>query len=113
VGTDRVEPAMTKETRCNAVVLVLGAVLAVAGVVAGTALLGVVPRASADPVVPGMQSNCESGFNGTLWCDGPIRPDGTWAGCFAVEATQRCFMYNPANPPGLPLGQPNHHIGLP
>ncbi|WP_443677838.1 CDGP domain-containing protein [Mycobacterium parmense] len=59
-----------------------------------------------------MNTNCESAFNGTMWCDGPIRPDGTWARCFAVSGTQRCFMYDPANPPTLPLGQPNHHIGL-
>lgn len=91
--------------------------------VAVAAAVALAPQANADPVVPGMQTNCESGFNGTVWCDGPVKPDGRWARCFSVAPSwtpqgayvagaQRCFAYDPANPPGLPLGQPNHHIGL-
>jgi hypothetical protein len=45
--------------------------------VLGALTLGAAASAHADPIVPGMQTNCETGFGGTLWCDGPIRPAGT------------------------------------
>lgn len=56
------------------------------------------------------------------YCDGPIRPDGTWDRCMAafgqgypghigyVPTVSRCYPVDPANFPPIPLGQPLDHI---
>lgn len=57
------------------------------------------------------------------YCDGPVRPDGTWDRCqvafgttnafgaVIVPSTSRCYPINPAEPwPMFPLGQPQYHI---
>ena len=54
-----------------------------------------------------------------MYCDGPIRPDGTWQRCTTtypsfgggvyVPQTYMCRVIGYPVPP-LPLGQPDHHI---
>ena len=54
------------------------------------------------------------------YCDGPIRPDGTWDRCQVafgqsypnyIPTTSRCYPIDPAQPwPMFPLGQPQYHI---
>jgi hypothetical protein len=56
------------------------------------------------------------------YCDGPIRPDGTWDRCFVaygstnafgavtVPAVGRCYPIDPNAWPMLPLGQPQYHV---
>jgi hypothetical protein len=56
------------------------------------------------------------------YCDGPIKPDGTWDRCMEAYGTtnafgatlvptvSRCYPYDPANPPMTPLSQPGEHI---
>lgn len=61
------------------------------------------------------------------YCDGPLRPDGTFERCQTtyggpmygqygqvsgiVPGTFRCYPVNPAEPwPMLPLGQPQRHL---
>ncbi|SIJ61703.1 Uncharacterised protein [Mycobacteroides abscessus subsp. bolletii] len=96
----------------------------IAATVAGMALaagLAVVaaPAASAVPGDP--MPGCETQVFAT-YCDGPIRPDGSWKRClFAsgqsggpgvyVPPVQNCFMVPAADQiPPTPLGQPGHHI---
>jgi hypothetical protein len=70
-------------------------------------------------------AGCETGPF-AQYCDGPIRPDGTWDRCFSttpqatygqygqvsgiVPSVGRCYPYDPTNPPMTPLGQPNYHV---
>lgn len=98
-------------------------IVGAAAAVAVLAVTGAGWTAHADPA----GANCESNLIGALYCDGPIRADGTWVRCLDVGSqaitgqwgqvsswtlpVHRCFTYNPANPPGLPLGQPAGHIG--
>ncbi|ORA38134.1 CDGP domain-containing protein [Mycobacterium aquaticum] len=60
------------------------------------------------------------------YCDGPIRPDGTWDRCFStqpqaingqygqitgwVPSVGRCYPVDPNAWPPTPLGQPQYHI---
>jgi len=57
------------------------------------------------------------------YCDGPIRPDGTFDRCqttcgnvnafgvYTVPPTYRCYPVDPAQPwPMFPLGQPQYYI---
>lgn len=53
------------------------------------------------------------------YCDGPIRPDGTFDRCQTafgqtypyIPTTHRCYPVDPSQPwPMFPLGQPQHHI---
>jgi len=56
------------------------------------------------------------------YCDGPIRPDGSWDRCMEAFGTvnafgqvliptvSRCYPYDPASPPMTPLGQPQDHV---
>ncbi len=60
------------------------------------------------------------------YCDGPVRPDGTWDRCFSsqpqltygqfgqatgvVPSVGRCYPVDPNNFPPTPLGQPQYHI---
>ncbi len=81
----------------------------------------VAPVAAAYPGDP--MPNCESAglFNSVLYCDGPIRPDGTWQRCWTWQPSsgnvpgsyspggQRCEVTDASK---LPFGlQPDHHIG--
>lgn len=78
-----------------------------------------VPAAHAVPGDP--MPGCESNFWGSMYCDGPIREDGTW---------KRCATWSPQYAPGpngggyaaggqkcevidqgsIPFGTPDHHI---
>lgn len=78
------------------------------------------PVASTYPGDP--MPNCVSAglFNAVLYCDGPIRPDGTWQRCWTsqpgyspqggwVGGGTNCEITDQSR---LPLGlQPDHHIG--
>lgn len=54
------------------------------------------------------------------YCDGPVRPDGSWDRCVVIfgqagygtyiPSTSRCYPYDPAAPPPTPLGQPQYHV---
>lgn len=60
------------------------------------------------------------------YCDGPIRPDGTWDRCFStqpqatlgqygqvtgwVPSVGRCYPVDPDAWPPTPIGQPQYHI---
>ncbi len=52
------------------------------------------------------------------YCDGPVRPDGTWDRCQVafgqtspyIPTTQRCNPVDPTAWPMFPLGQPQYHI---
>lgn len=87
-----------------------------AGAFAATAIIAmpVAPSASAVPgdPMPGCGTQVFANY-----CDGPIRPDGSWKRCmFAhgqgnVPPVQNCFIVAGAEQiPPTPLGQPNHHI---
>lgn len=98
--------------------LVLSAAPAIAA-----GILASVPIAHADP--DQMGTNCESNFWGSLYCDGPVRPDGTWTRCVTTQqqlsggfdsnppilipSIHKCY---PVDPAAMPFGQPDHHIGL-
>jgi hypothetical protein len=101
----------------------LGATLGGAVVAAGVMILAFAPAAHADP----MGTNCETNLLGALYCDGPVRPDGSWTRCVDVSPQpvyggpegqwdgstmpfHQCYDYDPAQPP-FKLGQPDHHIG--
>lgn len=84
------------------------------------------PIADASPgAPPGI--NCETNALGANYCDGPVRPNGTWTRCVDVglqpvyagpigqwngwtSPYHQCYHYDPAQPP-LKIGQPYHHIG--
>jgi hypothetical protein len=68
-------------------------------------------------------AGCETNMLGALYCDSPIRADGTWDRCYKVEPTvnafggviapgaQKCYPVNPADGwPVVPMGQPQYHI---
>lgn len=56
------------------------------------------------------------------YCDGPVRPDGTWDRCMVAYGTtnvfgatvipdvSRCYPIDPTAFPLTPLGQPPQHI---
>lgn len=86
--------------------------LATAAVAAGSIVLA--PTASA---------GCETNLLGALYCDGPIRADGTWDRCYTVAPTtnvfggvitpgaQKCYPVDPNVPwPVVPIGQPHYRI---
>jgi hypothetical protein len=68
---------------------------------------------------------CETNLLGVVFCDGPIRLDGTFKRCWQtpasytggqypvyVPSTTSCQMVDTNQPrPTLPLGAPTHHIG--
>lgn len=72
-------------------------------------------------VAPSASAGCESQAFAT-YCDGPIKPDGTWDRCFQTNgetnvfggvispSVGRCYPYDPVNPPVTPLGQPQDHV---
>jgi len=77
------------------------------------------PPATAYPGDPA--AGCETQVF-AMYCDGPIRPDGTWQRCTStapsytggaypvyVPPTYMCRVIGDPVPP-LPLGQPPHHI---
>jgi len=57
-------------------------------------------------------TNCEMNQYAAVFCDGNVQPNGGWTRCYPVPQSPnyQCWWYDPANPPTLPLGQPNHHI---
>lgn len=73
-------------------------------------------RTAADPGDP--MQGCETQLFAT-YCDGPIRPDGSWRRCtwtapsytgrVGVPGTVMCREIS-LPVPALPLGQPDHHI---
>lgn len=87
---------------------------AAVALVAPLALTGLIVAAPAS-------AGCESQVFAT-YCDGPIKPDGTWVRCFQTTgetnvfggvispSVGRCFPYDPSNPPLTPLGQPGDHV---
>lgn len=97
--------------------------VALLGVSVGVVAIDSAP-ASADPDVAG--ANCETNFWGTLFCDGPVRADGTWTRCLdnpgyttwtgngnlpIFQAPQhKCWVDTPGEPPPYPF-TPDHHIG--
>ncbi len=96
--------------------------LAVVGMGAMMTVLAASAHAAADPDPgPGVDgSNCETDQLGTLFCDGPVKADGTWTRCMTtqpqildrraiVPSIHRCQDYGSDNPPGT--GQPPEHIG--
>lgn len=92
------------------------------GLGVASATLVAAPTAQAVPsMVDGVY--CEANAVTTvLFCDKPMQPDGSWIRCFgfyplasygdyrSIAVGNNCFRYDPAAPPSLPLGQPNHHI---
>jgi hypothetical protein len=76
-------------------------------------------------LAPAATAGCESQVFAT-YCDGPIRPDGTWDRCFqsapqatygqwgqvsgVVPSVGRCYPIDPNAFPPTPLGQPPYHI---
>lgn len=79
------------------------------------------PTAHAVPGDP--EPGCQT-LPGGKFCDGPIRPDGSWKRCAYnpgllvpgrygsyMPPTTHCFMVpGLGQVPALPLGQPPHHI---
>jgi hypothetical protein len=72
------------------------------------------PSASAVPGDP--MPGCETQVFAN-YCDGPIRPDGSWKRClfahgqYGVPPVQNCFIVPGGDQiPPTPLGQPDHHI---
>jgi hypothetical protein len=74
---------------------------------------------------PASAEGCEVNLLGAQYCDGPIRPDGTWKRCWAtgqqiypsgptfgvVPAMGNCYTVNPAVPwPLTPIGQPHYYV---
>ncbi len=66
--------------------------------------------------MPGCQTQVFANY-----CDGPIRPDGSWRRCMMAHAqygggiytpaVQNCFLVPAADAiPVFPLGQPPYHI---
>jgi hypothetical protein len=98
--------------RINALLVLLGI---------ASATLVAAPAAHA---VPAMVKGTYCELNETtnvLFCDRPLQPDGSWIRCFGffagspydyrfIGVGNDCFRYDPAAPPTLPLGQPNHHV---
>ena len=85
--------------------------------------LGLVGGVTAAPASAG----CETNMLGVQYCDGPIRPDGTWDRCwhsdafanygplgqvqYVVPAMGKCFPVDPSQPwPPTPIGQPQYHV---
>jgi hypothetical protein len=97
-------------TRHGAGILLLAAAIAGCG------------TANAVPGVP--MGGCETQILGNVYCDGPIRMDGSFKRClyapgswtgglrgFYTPPVTNCFLIDPTQPwPALPLGQPQHHI---
>ncbi len=87
---------------------------AIAGAVAAATLLtGSVATAPAAYAYPGDPSPGCDGQVFAMYCDGPIRPDGTFKRCTTTysPSTYVCrIIDNNAPFPPIPLGQPDHHI---
>jgi len=96
----------------------------IAAIVAGPAIavaVVAVPFAPAATAVPGdPMPGCETQVFAN-YCDGPIRPDGSWRRCLMAKGSyagavytppvENCFLVPGADQiPPLPLGQPDHHI---
>lgn len=95
---------------------------AVIGTIFANVVVMAMIAAPAAVAVPGdPMAGCETQVFAT-YCDGPVRPDGSWKRClFAngqyggpgvyVPPVQNCFIVPAADQvPPVPLGQPNHHI---
>lgn len=96
----------------------MGRILAAAAI---TATIAASSIGSAAPASAG----CEAGAF-AQYCDGPVRPDGTWDRCFQtqpqpfygqygqisgwVPSVGRCYPVDPAAFPPTPFGQPQYHI---
>ena len=93
-------------------------------VVAGAVVLAVVsvgsPVAHAVPGDP--MPGCETGAFNSMWCDGPIREDGTWKRCSTWQpyfvpgpygsytpGGSKCEI-NGGDPPHFMFLSPDHHI---
>ena len=89
--------------------------------------IGVAVMAFMAVVIPaiGVAAPASSGCEAQVfakYCDGPVRPDGTWDRCFEAYGTTnafgavlvprvgRCYPVDPNNFPPTPLGQPQYHI---
>lgn len=85
------------------------------------ASLAVGPLANAVPGDP--MPGCETNLLGGVYCDGPIRPDGTFQRCTYVAGSYiggqypswvppvtTCMIIDNSNWPALPPWVPNHHI---
>ena len=72
-------------------------------------------------------AGCEANMLGVQYCDGPIRPDGTWDRCWHSDAFAtygplgqvqtitpamgKCFPVDPSQPwPPIPIAQPQYHV---
>lgn len=104
---------------------IIGIVTTVAAAAATIAAMSAAPAALAYPGDP--NPGCESGgfLNATLFCDGPIRPDGTWQRCWSWQANytggfdgnpgfyspagQMCAVISEEN--FQPAISPHYHIG--
>ncbi|WP_078345269.1 CDGP domain-containing protein [Mycobacteroides chelonae] len=98
--------------------MTIAAMLAGAVFAAGLGLV-VAPVAEGVPGDP--MPGCETQVFAT-YCDGPIRPDGSWKRCLLasgqsggpgvyVPPVRNCFMVPAADQiPPTPLGQPGYHI---
>lgn len=97
-------------------------------VVAGAALIGGAINSEAPAgAIPGdPMAGCETQVFAN-YCDGPVRPDGSWKRCLFARGqytggfgdvpgvytppVENCFVVpGPDQIPPLPLGQPPHHI---
>lgn len=93
----------------------IAAVFAWAALAAAAGMaLPVSPTATAYPGDP--MPGCETQLFAT-YCDGPIRPDGSWKRClfakgsYNVPPVQNCFVVPGLDQiPPTPLGQPDHHV---
>ncbi|MEC4765437.1 CDGP domain-containing protein [Mycobacterium sherrisii] len=95
--------------------VVIRAAVLIGGAMIATGLAPVAAAVPGDPM-PGCETQVFADY-----CDGPIRPDGSWKRClFAhgqygggayVPPVQNCFIVPGVDQiPPTPLGQPNHHI---
>lgn len=91
-----------------------------AGAVFGAALTACAPAPTASAVPGDPMAGCETQVFAN-YCDGPIRPDGSWKRCMFAHGqygggvypppVQNCFIVPGADQiPPTPIGQPNHHI---
>jgi hypothetical protein len=93
-------------------------IAAVAAALGGTMTcggIGLAPKASA---------GCQTPLLADTYCDGPIRPDGTWERCHTspggpvyggrgvvgswLPPVNTCFQVDPSQP--WPIGQPQFHV---
>ena len=104
--------------------LYCGRLLAGVGMGVMLVIAAAVPQALAEPDPepdPGFDDrgqDCQIDPVGTLFCDGPLRADGSWTRCIStpliiwggrpLTAMPSCEDYGPDHPPGP--GQPPHYI---